>query len=314
MRPYLTSADNTLSRKNRVIFLRIYLVFVVVFLPFLLASSPEVINPKLEVDRLLRLSGQGLVLIDTRSSFDFFLGHIPGAVNLNDWKEFTQTRDGVPGLLIEDPEFITNKLRSLGIDYDKKLVIYGDAQELWRTDGRFFWMFQYFGFKKVFLLEGGFKYWVKKGGLVERGKEKTVSPSSLLPKNLKFNLAVAADHEWISKRLGSSSMVLVDNRNLKEYKGATPYGSKRGGHIPGAIHVDWQEFFTDKGFLKDRKVLKNLLKRFGIRRDQDIVVYCTGGVRSGMAYFVFKYLGFKARNYDGSWWDWSNNPSLPAEL
>ena len=36
--------------------------------------------------------------------------------------------------------------------------------------------------------------------------------------------------------------------------------SYRQGHIPGAIHVDWREFFTDKGFLKDRKLLKNLLK------------------------------------------------------
>jgi len=33
-----------------------------------------------------------------------------------------------------------------------------------------------------------------------------------------------------------------------------------------------------------------------------------------MAYFVLRHLGYKVRNYDGSWWDWSQNPKLPIEL
>jgi 3-mercaptopyruvate sulfurtransferase SseA len=55
------------------------------------------------------------------------------------------------------------------------------------------------------------------------------------------------------------------------------------------------------------------LRQNEIRPNQEIIVYCTGGVRSGMAYFVFRYLGYKVRNYDGSWWDWSRSP-FPVEI
>ena len=46
--------------------------------------------------------------------------------------------------------------------------------------------------------------------------------------------------------------------------------------------------------------------------NKEVIVYCTGGVRSAMAYFVFRFLGYEVRNYDGSWWDWSQS-TFPIE-
>jgi thiosulfate/3-mercaptopyruvate sulfurtransferase len=117
----------------------------------------------------------------------------------------------------------------------------------------------------------------------------------------------------INKVFSDSNYVLIDNRTQKEYQGATPYGSTRGGHIPNAKHIHWPDFFTDEGRLKSATDLTKLLQKAGVRSGQEVIVYCTGGVRSAMAYFVFRYLGFKVRNYDGSWWDWSHDPNLPIE-
>ena len=253
------------------------------------------------------------VLIDTRPSWKFLLGHISGAINLSDWKEFTVKTNRVPGQINQDKEFIVGRLRSLGIYPEKTIVIYGDLLDKWRTDGRFFWMFEFYGFKRVALLQGGFQNWEKSGFPKSRGFGKTPKPSTLQTSDIEFNRNILANQDWIASRLGSEKIALIDNREKHEFEGATPYGSSRGGHIPGALHIDWREFFKSDGTLKPRKILNSLLKSKGIQPNQEIVVYCTGGVRSAMAYFVFRHLGYKVRNYDGSWWDWSRNPKLPVE-
>ena len=121
-----------------------------------------------------------------------------------------------------------------------------------------------------------------------------------------------ADKAYINNSFLGKKITIVDNRTRKEFDGATPYGSPRSGHIPDSIHIHWPEFFKADGTLKTLSALNSLLSKNSIRPDQGVVVYCTGGVRSGMAYFVFRYLGFEVRNYDGSWWDWSQS-SLPVE-
>jgi thiosulfate/3-mercaptopyruvate sulfurtransferase len=302
-----------LSRKIKARFLRVFI------LALGIAGTPQpalsttdfelLITPK----QVQSLPVTERVLIDTRPSWKYLMGHIPGAINLSSWEEFTLKSNGVPGQINQGKEFIIKKLIVLGIEPQKTIVIYGDLSDKWRTDGRFFWMFEFYGFKRVALLKGGFQNWGKAGFPKERGFGQTPKPSTLKTSDIKFNHGILADQNWIASRLGSQNIVLIDNREKHEFDGATPYGSSRGGHIPGALHIDWREFFTSEGHLKPRATLDSLLKSKGIQTEQEIVVYCTGGVRSAMAYFVFRHLGYKVRNYDGSWWDWSRNPQLPIE-
>jgi thiosulfate/3-mercaptopyruvate sulfurtransferase len=270
-------------------------------------------EPLITPEQVQSLSKNELVLIDTRPSWKYLRGHIPGSINLSDWKEFTIKYNGVPGQINRDKKFIIQKLQTLSIDHQKTIVLYGDLSDKWRTDGRFFWMFEFYGFKRVALLKGGFQNWENAGFSKERGFGDTLKPSLLKVSDIKFNWDILADQNWIASRLGSQNIVLIDNREKHEFDGATPYGSSRGGHIPGALHIDWREFFKSDGTLKPRKTLDALLKSKDIQPSREIVVYCTGGVRSAMAYFVFRHLGYKVRNYDGSWWDWSRNPKLPIE-
>ena len=44
-----------------------------------------------------------------------------------------------------------------------------------------------------------------------------------------------------------------------------------------------------------------------------LVVYCTGGVRSAMAWLLLTDAGRVVANYDGSFWEWSRDQSLPIE-
>ena len=313
MKHDITSPNRILSSKIKVGFLTVSIITLMVFgvsQPTIAGSSFELLITPNQVQSLPK---NERVVIDTRPSWKYMLGHIPGAINLSSWKEFTLKSNDVPGQINQDKIFIVQKLRSLGIDLQKTIIIYGDLSDKWRTDGRFFWMFEFYGFKRVALLKGGFRNWEQAGLPKKRGFGPTPKPSTLKTSNINFNRNILADQNWIAARLGTQDIALIDNREKHEFDGATPYGSPRGGHIPGALHIDWREFFTSDGNLKPRETLNSLLKSKSIQSDQKIVVYCTGGVRSAMAYFVFRHLGYKVRNYDGSWWDWSHNPKLPIE-
>tara|TARA_Y100001960_G_C14603413_1_gene791964 strand:- start:71 stop:1063 length:993 start_codon:yes stop_codon:yes gene_type:complete len=314
MKPDSTSATLNLSSKIRMLFSLILGIFFIGSSP-IQNQSPQVI-PELLIssDTLKNLPSKEMVIVDTRSKFKFLIGHIPGAVNLNNWKDFTTKKDGVEGLLIRDRNLISHILGNAGLRPTQSVIIYGDPKNPWRTDGRFFWMFERYGFAKVAILDGGLDSWKESGGTVERGFPVEHKTTELDPKQINLKPETFADKLLIKKVLNNKNYILIDNRTQREYLGATPYGSPRGGHIPNAINIYWPAFFNKNGTLKSALELSKLLNESGIESHQEIIVYCTGGVRSAMAYFVFRYLGYKVRNYDGSWWDWSSDTNLPVEI
>ena len=313
MKPDITSATLILSRKIRGVFWPVLGLVLMGLIPNHYSQSEA--NTKLLITpkTLKNIPLEQRIIIDTRSKLKFLMGHIPGAVNLNSWREFTSKKNGIKGILIEDKTFISNRLAKAGINPKKSIIIYSNPDNPWRTDGRFFWMFERYGFTNVAILDGGFGAWKASGGTIERGFQKEEKPSTINQNEINLNSEVIADKYLINKVLSNKNYVLIDNRTQKEYHGAIPYGSPRGGHIPNAIHIHWPDFFNKDGTLKSTADLSHLIQKAGIQIDQEIIVYCTGGVRSAMAYFVFRYLGFKVRNYDGSWWDWSQDPNLPIE-
>lgn len=308
MKPDSTSGARILSRKIRVpILLILSLFFIGIYAPQSLAKGLL-----MTAEVLITLPQSQRIVVDTRPAWKFLLGHIPGAINLDDWWEFTHKVKGIKGLLKDDKTFIRTKLAPLGFSPDKTIIVYGEPDDPWRTDGRFFWMFEYYGFKKVSLLDGGFASWKKAEGKVERGRQSPIPVPELALIKMNLNSEVIADKDMISKSFLNKDLFIVDNRTRKEFDGATPYGSPRSGHIPNAIHIHWSEFFQADGTLKTLPALNSLLSENKIRSNQGVIVYCTGGVRSAMAYFVFRYLGYEVSNYDGSWWDWSQS-SFPVE-
>jgi thiosulfate/3-mercaptopyruvate sulfurtransferase len=109
--------------------------------------------------------------------------------------------------------------------------------------------------------------------------------------------------EELSSRLGS--LRVVDVRRSEEYDGS--FGSAcdpRQGHIPGAVNIDVQELM---GLTEDE-----LRERVGVQAGGEVVCYCHSGSRSAFAVDVLVRFGYDARNYPGSWHEWSQT-ELPIE-
>jgi thiosulfate/3-mercaptopyruvate sulfurtransferase len=108
--------------------------------------------------------------------------------------------------------------------------------------------------------------------------------------------------------------VIVDARSLEEYLGKEVSGIPRPGHIPSAIHLAWTGFLHANATVKDLPTIRKSLAEKGLKQDQEIICYCTGGVRSAWLYFVLKLAGYRnVRNYPGSWWEWSRDFACPVE-
>jgi thiosulfate/3-mercaptopyruvate sulfurtransferase len=100
-------------------------------------------------------------------------------------------------------------------------------------------------------------------------------------------------------------VTVLDVRRLEEYEGAMGHGcDPRQGHIPGAVHFRVEEMLL---YSDDE-----MRERLGLPDGAEIVAYCHSGSRSAAAVQILRGLGYDARNYSGSWHEWSRT-DLPLE-
>jgi thiosulfate/3-mercaptopyruvate sulfurtransferase len=112
------------------------------------------------------------------------------------------------------------------------------------------------------------------------------------------------DLEELVERLGQ--VPVLDVRRLGEYDGTRGAScDPRQGHIPGAAHLDVDELLTMRA--------DDVGERLALPEGAEVVVYCHSGSRSEMAAQALRALGYEARNYRGSWHEWSRT-ELPFEI
>jgi thiosulfate/3-mercaptopyruvate sulfurtransferase len=192
------------------------------------------------------------------------------------------------------------RLRRHGVTGEERLVLYDRGDGVGAMPAA--QMAELAGHPRVAVLLGGLAAWPS---------DPEVGQVDLQPVKTSFepSLDAVPTREELSRRLGDRSLTILDVRTDEEFTGKHGYPcDPRQGRIPGARHVHVQDLFFAPG-----EPLPGDHIRARIGDAEEIVTYCHSGSRSALATLALRSAGYRARNYAGSWHEWSRHPDLAME-
>jgi thiosulfate/3-mercaptopyruvate sulfurtransferase len=239
-------------------------------------------------------------------------GHIRGARSLA-WNEFAVTRKGIPNEM-PPAEDLVLMVRSLGIDDGDRIVLYDTGYGV--EAARAFLTLDYLGLgKNAALLDGQWARW-KAMKLPESRMPEEVEPSAFVPRlrpEMLVSLSEMKDLAWMAKQ-GGTNVALLDARTSEEFSGyRAGKDILRPGHIAGAASLCWSLLLdsTDEPALRSEEELRAMFESAGARPGRTVVTYCRTGTEASLVYFAARFLGYEARFYDGSYYEWSREDEAP---
>jgi thiosulfate/3-mercaptopyruvate sulfurtransferase len=259
-----------------------------------IASLPPVVD----VAWLEAHAGEpGLFIGDVRGPNAHARGHIPGSKPLVLGSPPPMSdRSALEALAPE----VGLRLRRHGVTGDERLVLYDRGDGVGAMPAA--QMAELAGHPAVAVLLGGIAAW--------RG-EPEVGAVELTPVKTTWEprLGAVPTREELAGRLDDASLTILDVRTDEEFRGKGGYPcDPRQGHIPGARHVNVQDLFAGPGQPRSAEEVRAL-----IGEADEVVAYCHSGSRSALATLALRAAGYRARNYAGSWHEWSRHPKLPLE-
>jgi thiosulfate/3-mercaptopyruvate sulfurtransferase len=194
------------------------------------------------------------------------------------------------------------RLRRHGVTGQERLVLYDRGDGVGAMPAA--QLAELAGHPQVAVLLGGFAGWT---GPIETGQVGLDKVRTALTPNF----AALPTRDELLTRLDDQELTILDVRRPEEYTGrAGSACDPRQGHIPGARHLEYERLYGDDGLPLPPEQVRELV---GLPEDAEIVAYCHSGSRSAFATLALRAAGYQARNYAGSWHEWSRHPELPAE-
>jgi len=194
------------------------------------------------------------------------------------------------------------RLRRHGVTGEERLVLYDRGDGVGAMPS--VQLAELAGHPRVAVLLGGIAAWPD---------ELATGQVELAP--VKAQLAARLDalptRAELERRLGDETLTLLDVRTEDEFLGRHGFPcDPRQGHIPGARRIDEEALFDGPGLPKAAEEIRAAV---GAPEGAAVIAYCHSGSRSARATLALRAAGYSARNYPGSWHEWSRHPELPLE-
>lgn len=264
-------------------------------------------NPILHSESSEELSSavHDALILDLHPKEHYQMQHLPGAVHLSAQLLRTGTTPA-PGM-VPSLSQLSDAFAQVGVGNDTKVIAYGGEME--KDACRAIWSLHLLGHRNCQWLAGGLAHWQRLGLAVEQG-DNPPTPQAFAPKP---DPHLHHDCEQIMQNLKQmQQMQIWDCRSEDEYRGVE-VRAQRGGHIPGAFHLDWLNLLDDQGLPLPQDEVRRRLQSAGCDLEQPVITHCHLHARSSVAWVVGKSAGLNISAYSGSWSEWGNRTDTPIE-
>ena len=210
------------------------------------------------------LQDDNIRIVDCDNREAYRRAHIPGAIT---FRGHHYLKEKEAALHIMGPNQFAQTMGALGIGADSLVVAYDGFSGLYAT--RFWWALNYYGHTNAKALNGGWDTWLAEGRPVTNA---TTHPT-------KGTFTPQVNEDFIARRdqvqdAIDTDTVLLDVRSDAEWTGENDRGTKRGGRVPGAVHLEWLNYIDPKTKqFKPAAELRSMFAQAGVRPECEVITY-----------------------------------------
>jgi thiosulfate/3-mercaptopyruvate sulfurtransferase len=279
-------------------------------------NTKLLISPQ-KLTSLLAQKSSPTVIIDTRSQEDYAISHIPQSTNIRDFFTYLLENSSPAGLK-KLQEYFAEIMSKVGISGAEKLIVYEDAlNKGYGQSCRAAFLLKYLGCATVSILHGGYKAWLRAGLPTTSEVAKRQSSTFKLHPNADIMVTTAE----MLQAIDNPAIIKLDVRDSAEWLGlsSSPYAvdfCPRKGRIPNAIWLEWHRLMNSEleiPTFRSPEQIREICQSVGITSKSIVYIYCFKGSRAANTLIALQEAGISARNYFGSWNEWSRDFSLPID-
>jgi thiosulfate/3-mercaptopyruvate sulfurtransferase len=252
-----------------------------------------------------QLHEKNLLIVDIGKLSIYNQAHVPGAIHV-DYQRLQKGELPVAGLL-PSAEQIAALLSEIGITPETHVVAYDD--EGGTRSARFLWLLDVIGHRYFSFLDGGIHAWLA-DDLPYDVEPAIATPAQYPLAALQIKPQVTL--EYLLAHYGDGDIQIWDARTREEFVGERAM-AQRSGHIPGAVHYNWETAIdrARDNRVRDLDLIRAELRAAGITGDKKIITHCQTHHRASFTWLLGKLLGFDIAGYPGAWSEWGNHPTTP---